>query len=130
MQLLVCKNQHTIEALEIAGHYDVAVAVSYDGASESSLALVPDYQCKRIKSETESDTNGPTLGLIGYLFRFHEPDTKYHISFCLAAIPPKGSERKLREQRHTLSVQLSAKFHWKPGPWHHPNQARLGESQQ
>ena len=28
VQLLVCKNQHTIEALEIAGHYDVAVAVS------------------------------------------------------------------------------------------------------
>ena len=106
VQLLVCKNQHTIEALEIAGHYDVAVAVSYDGASESSLASVPDYQCKRIKSETESDTNGPTLGLIGYLFRFHEPDTKYNISFCLAAIPPKGSGRK-RTKTHTLGATIS-----------------------
>jgi len=104
VQLLVCKNQHTIEALEIAGHYDVTVAVSYDGAS---LASVPDYQCKRIKSETESgDTNESTLGLIGYLFRFHEPDTKYKISFCLAAIPLKGSGRK-RTKKHTLGATVS-----------------------
>ena len=50
VQLLVCKNQHTREVLDIAGHYDVTVTVSYaDGANGSKL---PDYQCERIKSKT------------------------------------------------------------------------------
>ena len=43
IQLLVCKNQHTREVLDIAGHYDVTVEVSYEGASDSSLKL-PDYK--------------------------------------------------------------------------------------
>jgi len=59
VQLLVCKNQHTRELLDIAGRYDVTVEVSYDGASGSSLQL-PDFQCKRIKSKTKSDTNAST----------------------------------------------------------------------
>ena len=37
VQLLVCKNQHTRELLDISGYYDVTVAVSYDGANRSSL---------------------------------------------------------------------------------------------
>jgi len=106
VQLLVCKNQHTIEALDIAGGYDVTVAVSYDEPSESSLESVPDYQCKRIKSETERDTNGSMIGLIGYLFRFHEPDTKYKISFSLTAIPSKRSGRK-KTKKHTPGETIS-----------------------
>ena len=99
VQLLVCKNQHTRELLDIAGRYDVTVEVSYDGASGSSLQL-PDYQCKRIKSKTKSDTNASMIGIIGYLFRFHEPDTKYKITFSLTAIPSqrRGKKRSVREQ--------------------------------
>ena len=99
VQLLVCKNQHTRETLDIAGHYDVTVAVSYDGESASSLKL-PDYQCKRIKSKTKSDTNASMIGVIGYLFRFHEPDTKYKISFSLNAMPPKRREKKRSLEEH------------------------------
>ena len=93
VQLLVCKNQHTREALDIAGHYDVTVAVSYDGANGSSLQL-PDYQSKRVKSKTKSGTKVSMIGVIGYLFRFHEPVTKYKIRFCLNATPPKRKEKK------------------------------------
>ena len=82
IQLLVCKNQHTRELLDSAGHYDVTVAVSYDGANRSSLIL-PDYQCERTKSKTKSGTNASMIGVIGYLFRFHEPHTKYRITFSI-----------------------------------------------
>ena len=100
VQLLVCKNQHTREILDIAGHYDVTVAVSYDGESASSLKL-PDYQCKRIKSKNKSDTNASMIGVIGYLFRFHEPDTRYKIRFSLNAMPPKRREKKRSLEEHT-----------------------------
>ena len=100
VQLLVCKNQHTREILDIAGHYDVTVAVSYDGESASSLKL-PDYQCKRIKSKTKSHTNASMIGVVGYLFRFHEPDTRYKIRFSLNAMPPKRGEEKKRLEEHT-----------------------------
>ena len=95
VQLLVCKNQHTREALDITGHYDVTVAVSYDGASASSIQL-PDYQCKRVKS----GTNASMIGVIGFLFRFHEPLTKYRIRFCLIAIPSKRKEKKRSLKEH------------------------------
>ena len=102
VQLLLCKDQHTRELLDIPDRYDVTVAVSYDGASASSIKL-PDYQCKRIKSKTTSDTNASMIGVIGYLFRFHEPDTRYQITFCLNAIPPKrrGKKRSLKDSEHT-----------------------------
>ena len=93
VQLLVCQNQHTREALDITGRHDVTVTVSYDGACGPSLKL-PDYQCKRIKSKAKSDANGAKIGVMGYLFRFHEPVTKYKISFCLNAIPPKRKGRR------------------------------------
>ena len=98
VQLLVYKNQHTRELLDIASHYDVTVAVSYDGANRSCLKL-PDYQCERIKSKTKSGTNASMIGVIGYLFRFHEPHTKYTIPFSLNAIPTKrrGKTRRLKE---------------------------------
>ena len=93
VQLLVCKNQHTRELLDIAGHYDVTVAVSYDGANRFKL---PDYQCERIKSKTKSGINASMIGVIGYLFRFHEPHTKCTITFSLNAIPTRrrGKTRK------------------------------------
>ena len=96
VQLLVCKDQHTREIVDIAGHYDVTAAVSYDGVSGSSLQL-PDYQCKRVKS----GTNSSMIGVIGFLFRFHEPLTKYKITFCLKAIPSKRREKKRSLKEHT-----------------------------
>lgn len=93
VQLLVCKNQQTSEALDISDNYDVTVAVSYDGADGSSLKL-PDCQCERIKSETTGDANESMAGVVGYLFRFHEPETKYKVSFSLNAIPPKRRGKK------------------------------------
>ena len=94
VQLLVCKNQHTSELLDIAGHYDVTVAVSYDETYESSLTSA-DCQYERIKTKTGS----AMIGIIGYLFRFHQPDTKYSITFSLNAIPAKrrGKTRRLQE---------------------------------
>jgi len=106
VQLLVCKNRHTREALDIAGHYDVTVAVSYDGASGSSLKL-PDYQCKRIKSKTKRDTNGAMIGVVGYLFRFHEPDTKYKIIFSLTATPPKRGRKRRIVNKHIPTETIS-----------------------
>ena len=106
VQLLVCKNQHTREVLDIADHYDVTVEVSYDGASDSSLEL-PDYQCKRIKSETDSDTNRAMIGVVGYLFRFHEPDTKYKIYFSLIAIPPKRGRKRRIVNKHIPTETIS-----------------------
>jgi len=106
VQLLVCKNRHTRETLDIAGHYDVTVAVSYDGTSGSSLKL-PDYQCKRIKSDAKSDTNGTMIGVVGYLFRFHEPDTRYKINFSLNAIPPKRGRKRRIVNKHTPTETIS-----------------------
>ena len=100
VQLLVRKNRHTREVLDVTGHYDVSVTVSYDGASGSFLHR-PDYQCKRIKSKTKSGTNAAMIGIIGYLFRFHEPLTKYKASFCLNAIPSKRREKKRSLKEHT-----------------------------
>ena len=100
VQLLVCKNQHTRELLDIAGHYNVTVEVSYDGANRSSLIL-PDYQCERIKSKTKSGTNASMIGVIGYLFRFLEPHTKYRITFSLNAIPTKRKGKTRRLKKHT-----------------------------
>ena len=100
VQLLVCKNQNTREVLDIGGNYEVTVAVTYDGATGSSLKL-PDYQCKRIKSKTKSDTKASMVGVIGYLFRFHEPDTKYHITFGLNATPAKRRGKKKSAMEHT-----------------------------
>ena len=100
VQLLVCKNQHTRELLDIAGHYDVTVAVRYNGANRSSLKL-PDYQSERIKSKTKSGTNASMIGVIGYLFRFHEPHTKYTITFSLNTIPTKRRGKTKRLKEHT-----------------------------
>ena len=105
VQLLVCKNQHTRETIDIADHYDVTVAVSYDGEGGASLQL-PDYQCKRIKSKTKSGTDASSMiGVIGYLFRFHEPLTKYKIKFGLEAIPPKLRRERKRSLKEDTACE-------------------------
>ena len=106
VQLLVCENQHTREALDITDNYNVTVAVTYDEATGSSLNL-PDYQCYRIKSKTKSDTNASMIGVVGYLFRFHEPDTKYKISFSLNDAPPKSKGKRKSVKEHTAYETIS-----------------------
>ena len=65
----------------------------------------PDCHCDHIKSETESDADGSMAGVVGYLFRFHEPDTKYKMSFSLNAIPPKRKGGKRNVQRQTTTCE-------------------------
>ena len=108
VQLLVCKSQHTREALDITDKYEITVAVSYDRVGESSLKM-PDYQCKRIKSESKSDRNGSVIGVVGYLFRFHEPDTKYKISFSLCVIPQR-KRGKISSKKQAAGEKISEIF--------------------
>ncbi|XP_078384344.1 uncharacterized protein LOC144666814 [Oculina patagonica] len=107
VQLLVCKNQNTREALDIADKYEMKVEVSYNKAGESSLKM-PDYQCKRFKSESKSETNaGSMIGVVGYLFRFHEPDTKYKISFSLNAIQQRKRRKRKSAKKQTSCETIS-----------------------
>lgn len=101
VQLLVCKNKHSREALDIADTYKINVAVSYDTASGSSSLKMPDCQCKRIK------INASMTGVVGYLFRFHEPCTKYKISFSLSAIPPKKRGKKKKAKKRDACETIS-----------------------
>ena len=41
------------------------------------------------------------IGVIGYLFRFHEPDTRYKVGVCLNAIPLKRREKKRSLKEHS-----------------------------
>ena len=106
VQVLVCKNGQTRETLDITDKYDIAVRVTYDGKRGTTALDMPDYQCKRIKSETK----GIMAGVVGFLFRFHEPSTKYKIEFALRTVPQKKNktEDTSKEDRgcETLSELL------------------------
>ena len=106
VQIMVCKNQHTTEALDITDGYEIKVIVSCDGAGESSLKM-PDYQLERLENETESHTNGLMIGVVSYMFRFHEPNTKYKISFSLHTVPSKRRGKKKRSKSHIVSETIS-----------------------
>ena len=94
VQLLVCKNeQGTREAFGITDKYEIIETVTYDGMDDSERKT-PDFQCHRIKSETKSGVNRSISGVVGYRFRFHEPDTKYKIRFALQTAPPKNPRKK------------------------------------
>ena len=88
VQLLVRKNKYTREALDITDNYKITMTVSYHEANGSSFQM-PDYQCKRLKTETQCGVNRSMVGVVGFLFRFHEPNTKYKITCTLLTTPPK-----------------------------------------
>ena len=88
VQLLVRKNKHTREALDITDNYKITMTVTYHEANGSSFQM-PDYQCKRLKTETQCGVNRSLVGVVGFLFRFHEPNTKYKITCTLLTTPPK-----------------------------------------
>lgn len=112
VQLLVCKNEKTRETLNITDKYEIIVKVTYDGEGHSSFVM-PDYQYKRIKSETESGVCISMAGVVGFRFRFHEPNTKYKIYFALKTAPPKkrgkkkiSSVNRVRETASEISITL------------------------
>ena len=88
VQLLARKNKHTREALDITDNYKITMTVTYHEANCSSFQM-PDYQCKRLKTETQCGVNRSMVGVVGFLFRFHEPNTKYKITCTLLTTPPK-----------------------------------------
>ena len=88
VQLLVRKNKYTREALDITDNYKITMTVTYHEANGSSFQM-PDYQCKRLKTETQCGVNRSMVGVVGFLFRFHEPNTKYKITCTLLTTPPK-----------------------------------------
>ena len=102
VQLLICKNQQGIrEAFGITDKYEIIVTVTYDGMEDSERKM-PDFQYQRIKSETKSGANRSMIGVVGYVFRFHEPDTKYKIRFALqTALPRKQRKKKIGNEFST-----------------------------
>ena len=98
VQLLVRKNKYTREALDITDNYKITMTVTYNGTNDGSFQM-PDYQCRRIKTETRCGVNRSIVGVVGFLFRFHEPNTKYKIIFSLLTAPSKrGGKRNVTRQ--------------------------------
>ena len=98
VQLLVRKNKHTSEALDITDNYEITMKVTYNGTNDGSFQM-PDYQSKRLKTETRCGVNRSMVGVVGFLFRFHEPNTKYKIIFTFLTAPSKrGGKRNVTRE--------------------------------
>ena len=123
VQLLVRKNKHTTEALDITDNYNITMpTVTYHEANDSSFQM-PDYQCKRLKTETQCGVNRSMVGVVGFLFRFHEPNTKYKITCTLLTTPPKrggktniATETDACKKLSEISVVLETGERSKQGP--------------
>ena len=121
VQLLVRKNKHMREALDITDNCNITMTVTYNGNNDGSFQM-PDYQCKRLKTETQCGVNRSMVGVVGFLFRFHEPNTKYKITCTLLTTPPKRG-RKTNISRKTnarkklseisIMLQTGEKSKWK-----------------
>ena len=121
VQLLVRKNKHTREALDITDNYNITMTVTYNGNNDGSFQM-PDYQCKRLKTETQCGVNRSMVGVVGFLFRFHEPNTKYKITCTLLTTPTKRGRKtnisrktNARKKLSEISVMLETgeKSKWK-----------------
>ena len=121
VQLLVRKNKHTREALDITDNYNITMTVTYNGNNDGSFQM-PDYQCKRLKTETQCGVNRSMVGVVGFLFRFHEPNTKYKITCTLLTTPPKRGRKtnisrktNARKKLSEISIMLETgeKSKWK-----------------
>ena len=121
VQLLVRKNKHTREALDITDNYKITMTVTYNGTNDGSFQM-PDYQCKRIKTETRCGVNRSMVGVVGFLFRFHEPNTKYKIIFSLLTAPSKrGGKRNVTRETNackklseiSIMLETGEKSKWK-----------------
>ena len=121
VQLLVRKNKHTREALDITDNYNITMTVTYNGNNDGSFQM-PDYQCKRLKTETQCGVNRSMVGVVGFLFRFHEPNTKYKITCTLLTTPTKrggktniARKTNARKKLSEISIMLETgeKSKWK-----------------
>ena len=121
VQLLVRKNKHTREALDITDNYNITMTVTYNGNNDGSFQM-PDYQCKCLKTETQCGVNRSMVGVVGFLFRFHEPNTKYKITCTLLTTPPKRGRKanisrktNARKKLSEISIMLETgeKSKWK-----------------
>ena len=121
VQLLVRKNKHMREALDITDNYNITMTVTYNGNNDGSFQM-PDYQCKRLKTETQCGVNRSMVGVVGFLFRFHEPNTKYKITCTLLTTPPKRGRKtnisrktNARKKLSEISIMLETgeKSKWK-----------------
>ena len=123
VQLLVRKNKHTTEAFDITDNYNITMpTVTYHEANDNSFQM-PDYQCKRLKTETQCGVNRSMVGVVGFLFRFHEPNTKYKITCTLLTTPPKrggktniATETDACKKLSEISVVLETGERSKQGP--------------
>ena len=106
VQLLVRKNKHTREALDITDNYNITMTVTYNGNNDGSFQM-PDYQCKRLKTETQCGVNRSMVGVVGFLFRFHEPNTKYKITCTLLTTPPKRGRKTNISRKTNARKKLS-----------------------
>ena len=106
VQLLVRKNKYTREALDITDNYKITMTVTYHEAKGSSFQM-PDYQCKRLKTETRCGVNRSMVGVVGFLFRFHEPNTKYKITCTLLTNPTKRGGKTYISRETNACKKLS-----------------------
>ena len=106
VQLLVRKNKYTREALDITDNYKITMTVTYHEANGSSFQM-PDYQCKRLKTETQCGVNRSMVGVVGFLFRFHEPNTKYKITCTLLTTPTKRGGKTNISRKTNARKKLS-----------------------
>ena len=106
IQLFVRKNKDTREALDITDNYKITMTVTYHEANCSSFQM-PDYQCKRLKTETQCGVNRSMVGVVGFLFRFHEPNTKYKITCTLLTTPTKRGGKTNISRKTNACKKLS-----------------------
>ena len=107
VELTVCKGPDTRETVDITDKYDVVVRVEYDGTTENRQGTAPEYQCKRDKRGKKDGTSGYICGLVAFLFRFHEPNVKYKITFALKSILPTKRRKKKNESCYVNNESLS-----------------------
>ena len=106
IQLFVRKNKDTREALDITDNYKITMTVTYNGNNDGSFQM-PDYQCKRLKTETRCGVNRSMVGVVGFLFRFHEPNTKYKITCTLLTTPTKRGGKTNISRKTNACKKLS-----------------------
>lgn len=110
IQLLICKNQDERQVADITDKYDIIVTVSNDepNGDHAKLKTPDQYQCERIKTVTKNVVNKSSqIGIVGFHFRFYEPNTKVKINFALQTAEPKKRGRKKYVGQHKAGEVVS-----------------------
>lgn len=110
IQLLICKNQDERQVADMTDKYDIIVTVSNDepNGDHAKLKTPDQYQCERIKTVTKNVVNKSSqIGIVGFHFRFYEPNTKVKINFALQTTEPKKRGRKKYVGQHKAGEVVS-----------------------